>query len=52
LKKLGDEAPEMIILPVYSVLPSEQKTRIFDAAPPGCRKCVIATNIAEASLTN
>ena len=32
-------------------LPSEQQTRIFEPAPPGSRKCVIATNIAEASLT-
>ena len=27
------------------------QTRIFDAAPPGSRKVVVATNIAEASLT-
>jgi hypothetical protein len=27
------------------------QTRIFDPAPPGSRKVVIATNIAEASLT-
>ena len=30
---------------------SEMQTRIFDPAPPGTRKCVIATNIAETSLT-
>jgi len=51
MKKLGDDAPELIILPVYSALPSEMQSRIFDPAPPGSRKCVIATNIAEASLT-
>ena len=44
-------APPLIILPVYSALPSEQQTRIFEPSPPGTRKCVIATNIAEASLT-
>lgn len=36
---------------MYSSLPSEMQTRIFEPAPPGTRKCVIATNIAEASLT-
>ena len=51
MKSLGPNVPELIILPVYSALPSEMQTRIFDPAPPGCRKCVIATNIAEASLT-
>ena len=29
----------------------EMQTRIFDPAPPGSRKVVIATNIAETSLT-
>ena len=51
MKSLGPQVPELIILPVYSALPSQMQTRIFDPAPPGTRKCVIATNIAEASLT-
>jgi len=51
MKALGDLAPELIILPVYGALPSEMQSRIFDPAPLGSRKCVIATNIAEASLT-
>ena len=51
MKSLGPAVPELIILPVYSSLPSEMQTRIFDPAPPGTRKVVIATNIAEASLT-
>ncbi|XP_070505964.1 ATP-dependent RNA helicase DHX8 [Chironomus tepperi] len=51
MKSLGPDVPELIILPVYSALPSEMQTRIFDPAPPGCRKVVIATNIAETSLT-
>ena len=38
MKSLGDNLPELIILPVYSALPSEMQTRIFDAAPPGSRK--------------
>ncbi|XP_019857665.1 PREDICTED: ATP-dependent RNA helicase DHX8-like [Amphimedon queenslandica] len=51
MKSLGPEVPELIILPVYSALPSEMQTRIFEPAPPGSRKVVIATNIAETSLT-
>jgi len=51
MKSLGPEVPELIILPVYSALPSEMQSRIFDPAPPGARKVVIATNIAETSLT-
>ncbi|KAF7995038.1 hypothetical protein HCN44_004510 [Aphidius gifuensis] len=51
MKSLGQNAPELIILPVYSALPSEMQSRIFDPAPPGSRKVVIATNIAETSLT-
>jgi ATP-dependent RNA helicase DHX8/PRP22 len=51
MKSLGPMAPELIILPVYSALPSEMQTKIFEAAPPGSRKCVIATNIAETSIT-
>jgi ATP-dependent RNA helicase DHX8/PRP22 len=51
MQALGDLAPELIILPVYSALPSEMQSRIFEPAPAGARKCVVATNIAEASLT-
>ena len=51
MKKLGDEAPELIVLPVYSALPQELQTKIFEPAPIGTRRVIIATNIAEASLT-
>ena len=51
MKSLGPAVPELIILPVYSSLPSEMQTRIFEPAPAGTRKVVVATNIAEASLT-
>ncbi|CZR63328.1 probable ATP dependent RNA helicase [Phialocephala subalpina] len=51
MKALGPGVPELIILPVYSALPSEMQSKIFDPAPPGSRKVVIATNIAETSIT-
>ena len=51
MEELGTEAPPLLILRVYSALPSDQQSEIFEPTPPGSRKCVIATNIAEASLT-
>ena len=51
MKSMGSDIPELVILPIYSALPSEMQSRIFDPAPPGCRKVVIATNIAETSIT-
>ncbi|KAJ2697913.1 DEAH-box ATP-dependent RNA helicase prp22 [Coemansia sp. IMI 209128] len=51
MKALGSNVPELIILPVYSSLPSEMQSRIFEPAPPGSRKVVISTNIAETSVT-
>ncbi|KAJ2599506.1 DEAH-box ATP-dependent RNA helicase prp22 [Coemansia sp. RSA 1721] len=51
MKALGSMVPELIILPMYSALPSEMQSRIFDPAPPGSRKIIIATNIAETSIT-
>uniref|UniRef100_A0A7S3JRX4 RNA helicase n=1 Tax=Aureoumbra lagunensis TaxID=44058 RepID=A0A7S3JRX4_9STRA len=51
MQALGALAPELVILPVYGALPAELQSRIFEPAPQGARKCVVATNIAEASLT-
>eukprot|EP00760_Papus_ankaliazontas_P028374 PhM_4_TR3665/c0_g2_i1/m.11026/K12815/DHX38, PRP16; pre-mRNA-splicing factor ATP-dependent RNA helicase DHX38/PRP16 len=41
----------LIIIPVFSMLPSEQQKKMFQPAPEGMRKCIVATNIAETSLT-
>ena len=45
------DAPELSILPLYSQMPADLQSKIFDQAPPGVRKCIVATNIAETSLT-
>ena len=37
--------------PIYASLPSDLQSKIFDPPPPGGRKVVLATNIAETSLT-
>ncbi|OAX40882.1 P-loop containing nucleoside triphosphate hydrolase protein [Rhizopogon vinicolor AM-OR11-026] len=51
MKALGPKVPDLIILPIYSALPSEVQSRVFEPTPPGARKVVIATNVAETSLT-
>ena len=40
-----------IILPLYSLLTAEQQARVFATVPDGYRLIVVATNIAETSLT-
>lgn len=39
------------IIPLYGRLAKEEQERVFDSAPFGKRKLVIATNIAETSIT-
>jgi len=51
MKALGPSVPDLVICPIYSALASEIQSRAFDPAPPGTRKVVIATNIAETSIT-
>lgn len=39
------------ILPLFSLLPVGDQLRVFQPPPEGSRLCVVATNIAETSLT-
>lgn len=41
----------MHILPLYSLLSAEKQMRVFDAPPEDARLVVVATNVAETSLT-
>ena len=50
-KGVGTKIGELVICPIYANLPSEMQAKIFEPTPPGARKVVIATNIAETSLT-
>lgn len=43
--------PKLLVLPIYSQMPADLQAKIFDPAPPGVRKVIVATNIAETSLT-
>ncbi|XP_062161567.1 probable pre-mRNA-splicing factor ATP-dependent RNA helicase DEAH9 isoform X3 [Alnus glutinosa] len=47
----GKNSSGLIILPLYSGLPRAEQELIFSPTPRGKRKVVIATNIAETSLT-
>lgn len=67
VRKISLEGDEMVreadagplkVYPLYGTLPPAQQQKIFDPAPPARktggqpgRKCIVATNIAETSLT-
>ncbi|CAN0159342.1 unnamed protein product [Pylaiella littoralis] len=42
---------ESMVCPVFAALPQEQQLEAFEPAPKGIRKFVLATNIAETSIT-
>jgi ATP-dependent RNA helicase DHX37/DHR1 len=54
-----DEQPEegqdlnapLHVLPLYSLLPTTEQLKVFENPPDGSRLCVVATNVAETSLT-
>ena len=51
-RQCGDDSiPPMLLFPVFGAQTYEQQQRIFQPTPPGCRKVVVATNIAETSIT-
>ncbi|XP_029959813.1 putative ATP-dependent RNA helicase DHX37 isoform X3 [Salarias fasciatus] len=47
----ADPSIPLYVLPLYSLLAPEQQAKVFRPPPPGTRLCVIATNVAETSLT-
>ncbi|KAF8224025.1 hypothetical protein L208DRAFT_1313634 [Tricholoma matsutake] len=46
-----DEPPLLAVLPIYSQMPADLQAKIFEATSDGRRKVIVATNIAETSLT-
>ncbi|XP_019604363.2 putative ATP-dependent RNA helicase DHX37 isoform X2 [Rhinolophus sinicus] len=51
----GAEQPDaslpLHVLPLYSLLAPEKQAQVFQPPPEGTRLCVVATNVAETSLT-
>ncbi|MBW0470135.1 hypothetical protein O181_009850 [Austropuccinia psidii MF-1] len=46
-----DDPPSLAVLPIYSQMPADLQAKIFESTTDGRRKCIVATNIAETSLT-
>ncbi|KAL6831345.1 P-loop containing nucleoside triphosphate hydrolase protein [Trichoderma sp. SZMC 28015] len=42
---------KMQVLPLYSLLPVKEQLRVFEEVPEGTRQIILATNVAETSLT-
>ncbi|CAK6950737.1 probable ATP-dependent RNA helicase DHX37 [Scomber scombrus] len=47
----ADPSIPLYVLPLYSLLAPEQQAKVFRPPPSGTRLCVVATNVAETSLT-
>lgn len=52
MAEVGNQKTKTLhVLPLYALLSTEQQMKIFQDPPPKSRLCVIATNVAETSLT-
>jgi HrpA-like RNA helicase len=49
--EIPENRPLMHICPLFASLPAQQQLKVFQPAPPGTRKVVLATNVAETSIT-
>ncbi|XP_026111212.1 pre-mRNA-splicing factor ATP-dependent RNA helicase DHX16-like [Carassius auratus] len=50
-RRLGSKISELLVLPIYASLPSDMQDKIFNPLRLEHSKFVVATNIAETSLT-
>ncbi|XP_030929402.1 DExH-box ATP-dependent RNA helicase DExH6 isoform X1 [Quercus lobata] len=45
------DTSKFMVLCLHSMIPSVEQKKVFKRPPPGCRKIVLATNIAETAIT-
>ncbi len=50
-KGLKDPTFKHKVLPLYSMLPPERQKEVFEPVPEGTRLIILATNVAETSIT-
>merc|ERR1719473_10937 len=50
-KLLGKEHFDLLVCPMFAALPFDEQMSVFNKPPAGTRKVVLATNIAETSIT-
>ncbi|KAJ3092644.1 ATP-dependent RNA helicase dhx29 [Quaeritorhiza haematococci] len=50
-RKRGEERRRWLVIPLHSTLGSEEQKKVFKLPPPGVRKIVLSTNIAETGIT-
>nr|CCC94015.1 putative pre-mRNA splicing factor ATP-dependent RNA helicase [Trypanosoma congolense IL3000] len=51
MKLLANNIGDFVVLTLYSAMPYEQQLLVFDPVPDSKRKIILATNIAETSIT-
>ncbi|TPX47708.1 hypothetical protein SeLEV6574_g02520 [Synchytrium endobioticum] len=51
LRNYAQHTKKWIVLMLHSTLSVAEQEKVFDIAPPGVRKCILSTNIAETSVT-
>ncbi|XP_057808881.1 pre-mRNA-splicing factor ATP-dependent RNA helicase DEAH10-like [Salvia miltiorrhiza] len=51
IPKLPESKSKLLVIPIFASLPSEKQMKVFMPPPCGFRKVILATNIAETSVT-
>ncbi|XP_022136468.1 DExH-box ATP-dependent RNA helicase DExH6 isoform X2 [Momordica charantia] len=51
INPLFKDASKFLIICLHSMVPSKEQKKVFRRPPPGCRKIILSTNIAETAIT-